>query len=503
MNTSSVNKWFVVFTAGVFVLRLAPYLIQDGMFFDGTTYAAISHNMAQGLGSFWQPHFSVPSYPHFHEHPPLAFVIQSWFFQLLGSSIYVERIHSFVMACLSVWLIAVIWRNTAGTNHKQLYWLPVLLFILTPVIGWCYTNNMLENTLIVFTLAATYCIIKAMHSGNRTQWIWLCCSAAAIWAGWLSKGFPALFPIAIPFLHWLIVRGSGFGKMLWQSVLIVVFLVVMVVSTFLLFPDSLASISEYINTQVIQSLSGERVVGHRMLPILQQLFNFLKLSNGGGGVVHRTLIAEQWLIESLPSLGVLLAVWLISRRALPRMISQSQHRGFALFFLAVSLSASLPITISPKQLRFYVAPSIPYICIAAALMIAPVVAEWRQKINVHTWQFKTWRGFVVAVMVFSVLLTAANAGKTRLNHDMLQDVHLIGSLLPLHSIVSVSESVSKDWSTKAYLSRLYHIGLSHTDNKQTYFLLRNNEFFAPPAGYTEIPMGLKLYKLYKKNEKTY
>lgn len=52
-------------------LLLIPTLVQDGMFLDGITYSAISRNMANGIGSFWHPHYTETLYPHFNEHPPL------------------------------------------------------------------------------------------------------------------------------------------------------------------------------------------------------------------------------------------------------------------------------------------------------------------------------------------------------------------------------------------------------------------------------------------------
>jgi len=39
------------------VIFVLSFLIAEGMFIDGLIYSAISRNLANDLGSFWNPHF--------------------------------------------------------------------------------------------------------------------------------------------------------------------------------------------------------------------------------------------------------------------------------------------------------------------------------------------------------------------------------------------------------------------------------------------------------------
>ena len=39
---------------------------------DGLMYSAISKNLANGIGTFWNPYLSETLFPEFHEHPPLV-----------------------------------------------------------------------------------------------------------------------------------------------------------------------------------------------------------------------------------------------------------------------------------------------------------------------------------------------------------------------------------------------------------------------------------------------
>ena len=53
-----IHYLFWVFTLAVLVIAILPSLVQDGMFIDGTQYAVVSKNLANGLGTFWFPHIS-------------------------------------------------------------------------------------------------------------------------------------------------------------------------------------------------------------------------------------------------------------------------------------------------------------------------------------------------------------------------------------------------------------------------------------------------------------
>ena len=113
---NSSSYYIIVF--GLFLGICAPSLWSDGMFMDGLYYASISRNLANGLGSFWHLHFTDISYPIFYEHPPLAMGIQSVFFYVFGSSIYVERFYSFLTFIVTAYIIHIIWGKI---NKHPLY----------------------------------------------------------------------------------------------------------------------------------------------------------------------------------------------------------------------------------------------------------------------------------------------------------------------------------------------------------------------------------------------
>ena len=153
---------FRIFTLAIFIGLIIPLLVQDGMFMDGVLYTAVAKNQAEGFGSFWYPIFADTWNKHgvhtFHEHPPLVFGIQSLFFKIFGTSIYVERFYSLLSAIITAWLIHINWK-ALFQNQKHLIkfsWLPILFWIIIPICFWSFQNNMQENTMGIFTLCLLY-----------------------------------------------------------------------------------------------------------------------------------------------------------------------------------------------------------------------------------------------------------------------------------------------------------------------------------------------------------
>src|SRR5262245_75977 len=125
------------------------------MFVDGVTYASIARNLAEGKGTFWTPFYTETLYPQFHQHPALGLWLQSLWFRAFGDHWIVERAYSLSIAALTGLLIAAIWRSVAGeAGRKSHDWLPVVFWILVPVVSWSIVGNMLETTVSLFTTAA-------------------------------------------------------------------------------------------------------------------------------------------------------------------------------------------------------------------------------------------------------------------------------------------------------------------------------------------------------------
>ena len=172
IQNRTINLFLWVFTLSVAFILTLPVLIQDGMFMDGVLYTAVSHNLANGIGTFWFPSFSFNNLAgiqnSFHEQPPLVFGIQALFFKLLGDSMYVERFYIFLCLLINILLIKKLWELIfKGDEHtKALSWLPVLFWISIPVCFWSFSNNMHENTVSIFILASIIFILRTNRPLN-------------------------------------------------------------------------------------------------------------------------------------------------------------------------------------------------------------------------------------------------------------------------------------------------------------------------------------------------
>src|SRR5215217_4869105 len=104
-----VSGWLL--TVCFISLTFIPRSFDHVLFVDGLAYAAISRNMALGLGSFWEPYFADSFWlPYnrcafFCEHPPLMFGMESLLFRILGESLAVENIYNLLVLLASILLI--------------------------------------------------------------------------------------------------------------------------------------------------------------------------------------------------------------------------------------------------------------------------------------------------------------------------------------------------------------------------------------------------------------
>ena len=76
---------------------------------------------------------------------------------------YVERIYTFFTTCCTLALIMYLWQLIYKnySAEKKLAWIAVIFWITIPVCFWSYSNNMHENTMGIFTLAAVIFVYQA------------------------------------------------------------------------------------------------------------------------------------------------------------------------------------------------------------------------------------------------------------------------------------------------------------------------------------------------------
>lgn len=471
---------FWLMTISIFIGLIVPILIQDGMFMDGVLYTCVAKNLANGIGTFWFPKFSELGFAGnttFHEHPPLVFGIQAIFFKMLGNSMYVERFYSLLTACITAYLITRLWKLLTKDEQKlqKLSWLPLLFWIIIPVCFWSYQNNVQENTMGVFTLLAVYHSLKVLYSSQKI-FLNLLFSGVFIFLASFSKGIPGLFPIAVIGLHGLVSRNLSFSKI----VLYTTILILTPVAIYLLLsihPEASESLSIYLNKRLLGRIKSAPTVGNRLY-IVQRLF-----------------------MELLPVLAITLVMLTIYRlRSIKNKLEKPYTHKIILLVL-IGCSGSIPLMLTLVQKVFYFAHSLPFFAIGFALIIAPGLLNLVNRINPKKTSSKIFSVIAVAILASTVVFSLLQKGKTSRNDDLLNEVYLIGKIIPKHTTITIDKSMWNEWDLQCYLVRHFNISVDPSDNHHHFYLLDKTLDNLPTDKYEKVALTTKRYDLYKVTKK--
>jgi len=411
-------------------------------------YASVSHNLSRGIGTFWFPQFSlhnVAGLSSFHEHPPLVFGIQSLFFKLIGDSMYVERLYTFLTMCITAALINLFWKELyeKETGPKRLGWLPIIFWISVPVCFWSYSNNMHENTMGIFTLAAVWLIYKSFHAAKFSVALGML-AGIFIFLATLSKGLPGFFPLAVPFLYWVTLRKSTFSSTFLQTLLVTLVPVVLYAILFFI-PESKESLSTYLFKRVLHRINEQPTVDTRAY-ILLRLF-----------------------LELLPATLLVIITVLVAKAKRIQCEFAGRCR-YSVFFILVGLSASAPLILTLVQKGFYFVPSLPFFAIGFAIFITPVVRDLTERIEAHRKKYNALSLLASLLFIGTITFALMQIGKTRTDKELLHDVYLIGQVVPKQTTVSIPREMWNDWSLQCYLMRYFNISVE-PDNQRNYCIL--------------------------------
>ncbi len=449
-----------------------PNLFSRGMFVDGEYYATIARNLARGQGTLWTPVFTASDSHFFYDHPPLVFGIESIFFRVLGNSYLVEKLYSFITFMISALLIAKIWKSTVGDS--QYSWLPLILWVLTPLTYWAYVNNLLENTMGVFCLACFAFLLNAWHQKKNILLNYFL-AGISLSAALLSKGPVGLFPLAIPFLYWVSTKRIKFMDTVIATSLLI-FIPCIIFLIIWLYGPARHSIYTYFNYQIVASLKGTNVDTAKTdrLFLLKELFN--------------------QLIFMIICLGLVIVTWRIWFK------NQTIKRNYrlAVFFLLLALFSSFPIMISKKQLIHYALCSMPFYAISGALFIFPEIKFWISRVDFNTMPFRiislVMMICLAGVFSFSILrINTNNRDKTDLG-----DLDVMANQLPMGKLLNCSNNVSYNFGLKAYLYRFYDISMVQNPQLSDYFLVTKEDLPNVYPTYKRISNGTTKFILFKR-----
>ncbi len=459
---------FYIFLLGVFLLLISPALLSHGMFMDGMMYAAISHNMSEGLGTFWTPYFTASYGTEFYGHPPLAFGILSSCYKIFGDAFFIEKLYS-----LATWLLVAvgmvrIWKFFKLKNA----WFPLLLLMTMTRVYWAATNNMLENTLAVFVIFSVYFFLKS----TERKFIFLLLSGVFAALGFLTKGPVALFIWGFPFFYQLIYMRKPFSKALLSSVALMAITVAALALVYSSSSAAMNNLKNYFDLQIVNSLAHVETVESRWFIVIYLL-----------GEISFPLI--------LTSLSIL--VWKIKK--INNLRNETTTR-LSLAFILAALSGVVPMMISLKQSGFYTLPTFPLFALAFAFFLYPKFEQLLQKFNAGTGIKNIFGVIAWSTLFAAVVVNSLYFNTTYRDEEKLDDMHQSIKYMEPDDKVGLNHELAMDWSLIAYFQRYYGLCLEHDPEYANAYQLSDSTGLTDLASrnFVQISRNTKTYHLYRR-----
>lgn len=416
-----------------------PQLVSVGMFFDGAIYASISRNLAEGIGSPWNPQFSETLFAEFREHPPLMFVLQSQYFTFLGDLFLTERLYDLTMMLAALAVIWALWKHVLFRQKAQeltpYFWTVILALMTVTKWTWGYRHNVIESTLTVFCLLSTLAILHSVHS--RTSRLTIIASAIAAgfaFMAFLTKGLVSLFLITVPAIACLIYD-AGFKKLAYIYISMLLTAVMLVLLTFTAFPESRGYMAQYFENQIVG-----------------------RVASG----------SFQWgiIVELLKSIAPMLLIVSIAKYVVRRKTSRQTsvpYRAILLFSL-IGAAASLPLLLADMDSAHYLLPSIPFYALSFALYFsATLTATGPDKVGSLVRKpgsiFMATYGLLLLGLVFVTVNNYGSVRRDESHHLFLSAVcDYFGDCSGL--ILGTSAELWRDWTMHGVAQRHYQMSIA-------------------------------------------
>jgi hypothetical protein len=467
-------------------LTLIPPLLGRGGFIDSLLYASVSRNLSMQEWHATRLSFSNTLYSDFAEHPPLMFWLGSWWFRLLGDHPWTEKCFSLVLAVAMFIAFYQFWkRYVPGDENRHGWGWWMLLWCLLPGPLWGLGQFMLENPLTLFCFLA---VASAMGKNQFKGGIGL---GLFTWLALITKGPPALFPLATPLLLWIcrLRKPKEMAQLTATSGVVFGFLCL----TAWLWQALRDAMQLYWQNQVQAVFTGER-------PSYEVGLERTRLD------MISTFFQEMLLPLAVLLVCILFYRWIKSKTKEGNAVGPNDDhiRKSALFFVLVALSASAPLFVSPKLYPHYLIPSYPWWTLALTCAALPMLRQ----LPFHTVSFTNLRHriFLNAGVLSFVLGCLAYAWTKRdvpvrdfsLQADIEQVVHTLKGLESEGgcSGIAIAPEIHNQHSIWLYMQRYYAISLCPVPSSRQCLVMVGKGSSAQ-VGYDPILTSLTSFDVYR------
>ena len=470
---SKIFPFWILAISAVCVLIISQ-LVQDGMFMDGMIYVTVSRNLADGLGTFWDPYFSDTLMTSYHEQPPLYFGLLALFFKVLGTSMYVERLFSLVCLAVTCFYMHLFWKKLFVSSKEiaQHSWIPVLFYVITPVCFWAYTNHVEETVMAIFATMASYYVYCALFLKERPI-LYFILGGTFIFLSGLTKGVQGMFPIAAVGIYWLISKDISFGKMvLWTLFLIGVPAFILGILWFSN-EDVSASFISYYHDRYVPTFTNEMDTTGNRFDILIKVF-----------------------LEILPIAIISGIVLIISRK----LKSQDKHplhfKNSMIWLILLGLSGTAPLMVTLEQRGFYIVTAMPLFVLAVSMLAAPRITS----IIEHSKSTKILNFSMIVLLSCSIVFCYAQIGKYKRNENTLTDIYKLKQIVPENTLVGFPSKMYSEWAFRAYMMRYNKNSMKDNCSDCKYFVIyKNLDVNLVPPNYSKINLNTQSFDVYRLN----
>lgn len=456
-----------------FLILFCSQILEKSMFIDGVWYANIARNLSTGDGSFWFPQFSETIFSAFHEHPPLVFGIQAFFFSLFGDIFLAERIFNSVQYLTIAFLIYRLWQHLFGQDQqmRKLWFLPIIFWQVNLVNYYYLPANVLDTTLCLFDLAALYNFFLFLKAPSRK--IYFAFGILFIVGAVLSKGFVGLYPLAFFGIYSISTGKISFKKALKYTFALTSGIILAFALIFALHPPAWQSMNAYLDIQVRASLTGER-----------RLYHYRE---------NRFFIIGQLIQTILPMTFIGFASKYCAR-IIKNSFTLIHFNSSSILFFLLGLSASIPLVISPRQALLYLLPSMPLFSLSIAIWSAPYVGKLLNHHWIQTKGLSLVNSILGLACIGGIMLCINNFKKVNQRDlTVIEDARMIGKVVGEKSTIS---SEVYNMYISGYLMRDFQVSLDTVNTHE--YLITTNKNSSPP-NYRPIALPTKHYMLFKKS----
>lgn len=446
MSSNPKNyPWWLpwLFTLSFILITFLPRSVDDTMFMDGVTYAAIARNMSEGIGSFWRPFFAHSFWlpydngPYFSGHPPLQFGLQSILFRIFGDTSAVENGYNLLILTGYIFLIVKIWQKLLGpaSPFRAFGWLPVLCWYAIVIVYYSIPNNFLDSTMGLFCLASCYFQLMYLkeESTQKQRVLWLLLAGICIILAFLTKGPVGFYPLAFSATYAISTPSYRFSKA-FRPTFIMLAMIALGIAGILAYTPAREFMTTYFNGQVVQALLQKREKA------------------GTSWTAHFTLVFEllRNLLPHLVACAVLYGLSFGFKWRIPREKVISEN---ALLTALVATSGIVPMLVSIKQYPHYLLPALPFVALLFALLLVQRIAfimAFKTRLTIIALSFGTlacWGATFRKLTTIPADAHSANAKQLR-------------TLVPSAATIGICHDLFQRADIHANFQRYHHLSLS-------------------------------------------